>query len=271
MALISSTNVLPDSVLGHMRKTPLENQPFPPNGRVSKTLIRPTAPIQHWIAHFNALEDNSEIYRVEARDYVSRLETVLPISHDLKVMDFGCGLGFVAELLAPRVKKLLLWDASTNMARRTRQRVINLNNAYVLDRLDPNSLNGPYIDVILVNSVTQYMSAEELCLWIGRWCQMLLPGGRLVISDIVPSQARAHVFSDALLFYRFHKFSSHSFFFAFKEFRRYWKMRKDHPLLRLSREELRDQATVARLAVEFLPANLTYRKDRLSVVFRKAI
>ena len=79
------------------------------------------------------------------------------------------------------------------MRRRAGQHVLAYKNACVLDRLDLESQDGPYIDVILVNSVIQYMSAEELSQWLGRWSHMLLPGGSLVISDITTSQAGALV------------------------------------------------------------------------------
>jgi len=228
--------------------------------------------IQGWIAHFDALDDPFELFLPEARDYVSKLKAALPLSHNLKALDFGCGLGFVAELLAPCVGKLLLWDTSVNMRRRAGQRVLAYKNACLLDRLDLESQDGPYIDVILVNSVIQYMSAEELSQWLGRWSHMLLPGGSLVISDIPTSQAGALVdFSDSLFFFARHKLSIGSFFFLLGEFRRFWETRRAHPLLRLNREELHNQAAVAHLTVEFLPTNLTYRKERLTAVFHKAI
>src|SRR5438309_7348148 len=44
---------------------------------------------------------------------------------------------------------------------------------------------GLRLDLILVNSVVQYMTPDEFHGWLGRWRAMLAPEGRLVLSDLL--------------------------------------------------------------------------------------
>lgn len=57
-------------------------------------------------------DDDPWIFEDEARDYVARLRATLPLARDARVLDFGCGFGFVPRLLAPHVGTLAVWDAS---------------------------------------------------------------------------------------------------------------------------------------------------------------
>src|SRR3989442_6601149 len=54
-----------------------------------------------WHAYWDRLEEHV-IFRVEAADYLSRLEAALGPQRGARVLDFGCGFGFLAELLRPR-------------------------------------------------------------------------------------------------------------------------------------------------------------------------
>src|SRR5439155_648564 len=49
----------------------------------------------HWAAYWDRLEEHV-IFRVEASDYVTRLEAALGLDPRARVLDFGCGFGFIA-------------------------------------------------------------------------------------------------------------------------------------------------------------------------------
>ena len=107
------------------------------------------------------MSDNQQIFREQSDDYVRNLESAIELDQRARVLDFGCGFGFVAELLAPRVGELFLWDASANMRRRARVKVAGCRNIRFLDLSDTQaSRRDLRFDLILVNSVVQYMTPD---------------------------------------------------------------------------------------------------------------
>src|SRR2546426_11119045 len=138
-----------------------------------------------WHAYWDRLEEHV-FFRVEAEDYLSRLEAALGPHLGARVLDFGCGFGFVAELLAPRVPALFVFDASDRLRRRAQLRLAGHVNVRVLGAPEvapwPDELR---FDLILVNSVVQYMTPDKFHGWLRRWRAMLAPGGRLVLSDLL--------------------------------------------------------------------------------------
>ena len=104
---------------------------------------------------------------------------MLRIDPRARVLDFGCGFGHVAEMLSSRVEELFLWDASANMRSHARLKLDGQRNIKFLDLSDPKT--PPHdlcFDLILVNSVVQYMTLDEFSTWLITVAQMLAPGGR---------------------------------------------------------------------------------------------
>src|SRR5687768_3773292 len=127
--------------------------------------------------------DHRHIFTVEARDYVARLRREVPVRRTDRVLDFGCGFGHVVELLAPSVAAVGFWDAAEVMRRATAERTTTLPTVAPVD------LGGPVpddavgtVDLLVANSVVQYMTADELAGWLPRWRTLLAPGGRIVLS-----------------------------------------------------------------------------------------
>jgi len=204
----------------------------------------------------------------EAEEYVSRLESALLLDPRARVLDFGCGFGFVAEALASKVRELFLWDSSVNMLNRARLNVAGHGNVYFLDLSDPEKCPRDIrFDIILVNSVIQYMDVENLSLWLGRWREMLVPRGRIVISDLIPPDYPAvSDFTAVLVFSAQRRFLLRAIWEGFAELIRYWKVRHAYPLLRVTRDDLQRWATAVGLVVQFLPHNLTCSPRRTAAI-----
>ena len=81
----------------------------------------------HWNAYWDRLEQHV-IFRVEAADYLRRLKAALGHQRGARVLDFGCGFGFLAELLAPEVTALFVFDASDHMRRQAQRRLVGHAN-----------------------------------------------------------------------------------------------------------------------------------------------
>ncbi len=224
----------------------------------------------YWPAFWDRLQEHV-IFRVEAADYVIRLQAALGPAPRARVLDFGCGFGFIAELLAPQVGELYVFDASSQMRRRARRRLASHANVRFLG--PPAAVPWPArlrFDLILVNSVAQYMPPEEFDRWLGLWRAMLAGGGRLVLSDLLTGKVDpvSEVVEMLVLSARRGCLLS-VVRKALGELRQYAKTRHGRPLGRIAPDDLRERAGRRGLAVDVLPSNLTYRKRRATAVLSK--
>jgi protein-L-isoaspartate O-methyltransferase len=109
-----------------------------------------------WKKCWECLSDNEKIYRPEAEDYVARLEKTIQLSSDWRILDFGCGFGYVANILAPKVKEIFIWDEAENMRSRASFNTSNQTNVKCLNDFNDQVLTKKLMfNLILVNSVVQ--------------------------------------------------------------------------------------------------------------------
>jgi SAM-dependent methyltransferase len=106
---------------------------------------------------------------------------------DAAVLDFGCGDALEAGRVAARVGRLFLYDAVAEVRARLRSRFADDRCITVPndDALAAESLRGA-IDLIVVNSVLQYVADDEFQRLLPLWRGLLKPGGRLVLADVIP-------------------------------------------------------------------------------------
>src|SRR5689334_3212779 len=156
-----------------------------------------------WSAYWETLPFHADLCRLEAEDFVARLKSVVPLRREWHVLDFGCGFGVVAALLARDVAEVCAWDASPSM-RRWAQRNAAGGAVRVIDSpTDPRLCGGgDAYDLIIVNSVIQYMQARERRDWLRRWRMLLAPDGRILLSDLVSPRHR--VWDDVTSLLRFY-------------------------------------------------------------------
>jgi len=229
----------------------------------------PQEPRDYWKSHYDSMahHESLELFDAEARDYFSKLELAVPLARYKRVLDFGCGLGFVSEILAGAVDSLFFWDYSENMLETAAARLAKSKNAKAVDLEQVGGEAGQSFDLILVNSVIQYMSDDEFSAWLIRWRKILDAGGALVISDVIlPKPAFITEVSDSLLFAAKGGFLFRSLKKDFKQYFRYLKTRRQGSLMRYSKDEFSERAEKAGFDIKFLPGNLTYRSNRFSAV-----
>lgn len=212
------------------------------------------------------------LHRVQGAEYIERLEASIAIDKNARVLDFGCGFGFVAEALSENVNKVFVWDASDNMRNLARKRLAGRQNVEWLDLShDKASPCTASVDLILINSVVQYMHIDELSSWMVRWRTMLAPGGRVIISDVI-KPAGPSVFweiYDLLAFSVRRGVLMHTLWLKRGHLSKYWETSASHSLTQISGDALRRLAAVAGLLFEILPANLTHFPGRYTAVLSK--
>jgi SAM-dependent methyltransferase len=222
-----------------------------------------------WDEFWDQVTSTQRILREDADEYVQNLCSVERIDRTTRVLDFGCGFGFVARLLAPVTGELWVWDDAPRMRRSTAQEVAGIGEVRFLDLTDGSgSQTDLRFDLILANSVVQFMRAEEFEGWLRVWRRLLAPGGRIVVSDLVPPDYPA--FAELFTLLRFSAqrgFLSRAVYDAVRVMPLYWKTRQARPLLTTSPDELIRWGSGADLRVRFIPRNLTRFDRRITSVF----
>ena len=105
---------------------------------------------------------------------------------DAVVLDWGCGDASAAPRIADHCGRLLLVDAATATRERLTERHRGSERILVPapDELRP-TWDGR-VDLIVINSVLQYLTATEADALFAEARALLAPDGRLVVADVIP-------------------------------------------------------------------------------------
>lgn len=102
------------------------------------------------------------------------------------VLDYGCGEALHADLVAAKCATLILTDSSPTLRAGLSARF----DAHPVIRVaSPDEIAaGPaaQLDLIVMASVVQYMSRDELLALVAMFLPKLVPGGRLILADVIP-------------------------------------------------------------------------------------
>lgn len=220
-----------------------------------------------WDAYYNTLRHDAQLYRDQAAIYVGSLVSEVGLHPHQRVLDFGCGFGHVAALVAPRVEQLWLWEPSLHMRDEARRQTAACDNVTFVDlstaETDPQDAGLLPLDLILVNSVVQYMSPSDFTTWLRRWRDMLAPTGKLVLSDLIPpGQGALSDVADALRIVARRGGPRRAVREALGGLRGYLRPSRETPLVKVGREELTRRAGQVGLGTEVLSSNLTHFRRR---------
>ena len=131
-------------------------------------------------------------------------------SRAARVLDFGCGRALSADLVADACAHLYLCDGAESVRAALTEQFGRRGDVTVLAPEDVSGIPDGSIDLLVVNSVVQYLSIDELRTALSIWRRKLSPGGTLLLADIIPPGRGAIADAAALL-----KFAaSNGFLFA---------------------------------------------------------
>jgi hypothetical protein len=191
-------------------------------------------------------------------------------SPNCAVLDFGCGEALSADLVAARCTRLYLCESAASVRDRLRQRYSKFPKIEVVDESLVGVANDS-IDVLIVNSVVQYLSMAELSASLILWRGKLAATGRLVLADVMPR--RGDAVQDALSLLRF-AFNDGFFFAAvlglFRTvFSPYPRLRRDLGLLRFEEEEMLAILSGAGFSAKRLKVNLGHNQSRMTFIAKR--
>src|SRR4051794_37236534 len=133
-------------------------------------------------------------YQLIASDIASLISA--PSAH---VLDYGCGEALSAARVAAKCERLYLCDAAPLVRERLRERFGRNATIAVLAPEEMDRLPDGSLDLVVVNSLLQSLSREELRSLLPLWRAKLKAGGRLVLADVIPPDLSPIADAKALL------------------------------------------------------------------------
>lgn len=201
-------------------------------------------------------------FRVVANDILSYVP-----SPDAVVLDYSCGEALFAAQVAAACQKLILAEPAPGVRGRLSAR-FGPNPKIAVRSLDElQQLPDGSVDLAVMISVAQYMTAAELDAAFSLMRRILRPGGRLVLGDILRPDVGAATDVAALL-----KLAVKNGFLtdalwglARTALSDYWQLRQSIGLQRYSEAEMLAklktagfEASLARKNVGYNPARMTF-------------
>ena len=143
----------------------------------------------NWIEYWSQPGFDDEFRSKSLELYTGKIVELVSLKGDENVLDYGAGPGFLAQYLAPRVRHLVLMEPAEVLREKSMRDTASLRNVSHVDPRNEESLTGCFahhsFDLVLINSVIQYLSPGKTQRILLALHQSLKPGGTIVISDIV--------------------------------------------------------------------------------------
>src|SRR5215213_7641122 len=119
-------------------------------------------------------------FQVIARDIIGYIS-----SPEAVVLDYACGEALSAARVAEACAKLYLAEPAPGVRGRLIARFAPNTKIRVRSLDDLRNMDEKSVDLVVMNSVSQYMTREELDSAFAIIRRLLKPGGRLVVGDIL--------------------------------------------------------------------------------------
>ena len=233
-----------------------------------------TGSVQSWTAFWgqpHSIYVNQRHLDAHCRDVAEGIARLMP-KRGARVLDFGCGEATHADLVAEAAASLVLSDAAATVRDHLRRHFGGDARISVLSPEEVERLPAASFDFIVVNSVVQYLSADELDRWLTTWRRLLSPGGALILADVIPPDTTAVGDASALLRYA----GRNGFLFAAifgvarTAFSSYRRLRATLGITRYREDDITAKIAAHGFTVERLLFNLEHNQSRMTFRARPA-
>ena len=103
-----------------------------------------------------------------------------------RVLDYGCGEALSADRIAAAVAHFYLSDAAPLVRQRLQARFAGVTNITVLAPEELDRIGEGTLDLVVLNSVLQYVDAAERDEILRALRSKLHASGRLIVADVLP-------------------------------------------------------------------------------------
>jgi ubiquinone/menaquinone biosynthesis C-methylase UbiE len=206
-------------------------------------------------------------FQIIARDIIGYIS-----SPDAVVLDYACGEALSAAKVADACGKLYLAEPAPGVRGRLIARFAP-NTKIRVRSLDDLRKMDDAVDLVVMNSVAQYMTPEELDTAFAVVRRLLKPAGRLVLGDILRPQVG--MFRDVLALLKFAK--AHGFLkdalygLASTALSDYRHLRTRIGLQRYRENEMIEKLARAGFSAVRAPQNIGHNPSRMTFVARHAL
>ena len=186
------------------------------------------------------------------------------------VLDYGCGEALHAGIVAARAGRLILVEPAPGVRARLAARFGANARIEVCAPERLAALPDHSVDVVIMHSVAQYLTPQELDAVLSLFRRLLAPTGSLVLGDVIRPGTSA--LADALALLRFG--ARHGFFFgALIGLGRtilspYWRLRSTLGLTRYDEATIAAKLAAAGFSAQRAAANIGHNGARMTFVAR---
>ncbi len=116
-----------------------------------------------------------------------------------RVLDYGSGEALHADLVAAQAGELLLCEGAPGLRAGIARRFAGVAKIRAIAPEDVARLPAHSLDLIVLHSVAQYLTADEAETLLELFHRLLKPGGVLVVGDVIPPHIPAATDAAALI------------------------------------------------------------------------
>jgi SAM-dependent methyltransferase len=159
--------------------------------------------MRDWISFWDSdhsIYVNARHFDVHYRTIADMIVAHVP-SPDAVVLDFGCGEALHADRVAAACRRLILVDAAPKVRAALAGRFSATPTIEVRAPAELADAADRSIDLVVLHSVAQYLTAAEFGALLMLFHRLLRPGGLLLIGDVIPPHVSAFADAMALLNY----------------------------------------------------------------------
>ena len=204
-------------------------------------------------------------YRLIAR----QIAALVP-SPQARVLDYGCGEALHADGVAAAASELLLCEGAPRVRAGIAARFAGNAKIRAVAPDEVERLPDRSLDLIVLHSVAQYLTPEELAKLLALFHRLLKTDGTLVVSDVIPPDVAAS--TDALALLRFG--AENGFFIAAVTglvrtvLSDYWRLRTRYGLTRYGETAMTEKLATAGFAAQRAPHNIGHNQARMAFMAR---
>jgi len=208
---------------------------------------------------------------VHYRDVAEQLAAFVP-RPDARVLDYGSGDAIHADRVAAVAAEVTLCDAAPSVRAAMESRFAGNPRIKVISPEEVAALPDGRLDLIVTNSVAQYLTEDELTRLLAMFRRLLAPGGTLIFADVIPPDVGA--LSDVIALLRYA--AEHGFLFAAlvglakTTVSPYRKIRNTLGIAQYTQAQFMRKLTEAGFAAERLARNMEHNPARMTFRARPA-
>jgi SAM-dependent methyltransferase len=203
-------------------------------------------------------------YRTIAQDIAAH------VASGASVLDYGCGEALHADLVAAPARQVILCEAAPMVRAALADRYAGHAKIEVRSPDEIAALPAGSVDVVVLHSVAQYLTPEELDQTLARFHRLLADKGLLILGDVIPPDVSALTDATALL-----RFASANGFLgaalvglARTVLSDYWRLRSQLGLTRYGEAAIVQKLGSAGFSARRASANIGHNPARMTFLAR---